>query len=201
MRWRRRRTSKVRVDTGLRYGQRRGARDVALRGRGPTTRATTRRIPLSGTRFNSKLEDLGASMTIVTKEQMHGFRHARYQRRVRTIPRVRRARGAFTDFTVDRNGSVSDNVQMNPTQANRVRGLSSANISLGNVETSGRTPVDPLAIDGLEISRGPQLDDLWQRQPVGLGEPRAGQREPVARSLYNSPCARTATRATAPVSI
>jgi len=39
--------------------------------------------------------------------------------------------GTYTDYTLDRNGSISDNVQANPTQANRVRGIASANVSLG----------------------------------------------------------------------
>jgi hypothetical protein len=99
---------------------------------------------MSGTRFNSKLEDLGLSMTIVTKEQMLDFAMLDIND-VFNYTAGTEGTGTYTDFTVDRNGSVSDNVQLNPTQANRVRGLSAANISLGNVETSGRTPVDPLA--------------------------------------------------------
>ncbi len=63
--------------------------------------------------------------------------------------------GTFTDNTVDRNGSVSDNNQLNPTQANRVRGLASANIARDNFESIGRVPIDPIAIDSVEISRGP----------------------------------------------
>ena len=109
---------------------------------------------MSGTRFNSKLEDLGASMSIVTKEQMMDFGMLDIND-VFNYTANTEGTGSFTDFSVDRNGSVSDNVQLNPNNANRVRGLGSANISLGNVETSGRTPVDPLSIDSLEISRGP----------------------------------------------
>ena len=56
--------------------------------------------------------------------------------------------GTYTDYTVDRNGSVSDNVQANPTQANRVRGIGSANVSFDNNETMNRVPIDSLEVDG-----------------------------------------------------
>ncbi len=121
---------------------------------------------MSGTRFNSKLEDLAASITVVTKEQMQDFAMLDIND-VFLYSASTEGTGTFTDFTVDRNGSVSDNVQLNPAQANRVRGLNSANISLGNFETMGRTPVDPLGLDGLEISRGPNANVFGLGNPSG----------------------------------
>lgn len=38
---------------------------------------------------------------------------------------------------------------------NRIRGIAPANMAFGNFETSGRVPVDPIDIDAVEISRGP----------------------------------------------
>jgi hypothetical protein len=75
--------------------------------------------------------------------------------------------GTYTDYTVDRNGSVSDNVQLNPGQANRIRGISSANQSLGNIETMGRTPVDSMFLDSVEISRGPNASVFGLGQSSG----------------------------------
>ena len=119
---------------------------------------------MSGTRFNSKLEDLAASITVVTKEQMQDFAMLDIND-VFLYTASTEGTGTYTDFNVDRNGSVSDNVQLNPTQANRVRGIAAANTSLGNVETMGRTPIDPLGIDAIEISRGPNANVF------GLGDP------------------------------
>ncbi len=121
---------------------------------------------MSGTRFNSKLEDLAASITVVTKEQMQDFAMLDVND-VFLYTASTEGTGTYTDFTVDRNGSVSDNVQLNPTQANRVRGIAAANISLGNFETMGRTPVDPLAIDGIEVSRGPNANVFGLGNPSG----------------------------------
>ncbi len=119
---------------------------------------------MSGTRFNSKLEDLAASITVVTKEQMQDFAMLDIND-VFLYTASTEGTGTYTDFSVDRNGSVSDNVQLDPARANRVRGIAAANTSLGNVETMGRTPVDPLGIDGIEVSRGPNANVF------GLGDP------------------------------
>jgi hypothetical protein len=104
---------------------------------------------VSGTRFNFKLEDLAASITVVTREQIEDFAMLDTND-VFLYAASTKGAVTLTDFTVDSNGSVSDNVQLNRTQANRVRGLNSANISLGNFETMGRTPLDPLGLDSIE---------------------------------------------------
>ena len=133
---------------------------------------------MSGTRFNSKIEDLGASITVVTKEQMQDFAMLDIND-VFLYTANTEGTGTYTDFTVDRNGSYTDNVEMNPQGANRVRGVAAANVMFGNFETMGRNPVDPLAIDGIEISRGPNATIS------GLGSP-AGTVNQVAASANTS---------------
>ena len=119
---------------------------------------------MSGTRLNSKLEDLGAAITVMTKEQMADFA-------ILDINDIflytvgAEGSGEYTDFAVNNNGSVADNVQNNPRGANRLRGIGSANIAFGNIGTSGLAPVDPLNIAGVEISRGPNANVF------GLGSP------------------------------
>jgi outer membrane receptor for ferric coprogen and ferric-rhodotorulic acid len=88
----------------------------------------------SATRFNAKLEDLSSAITVMTKERMQDFAMLDLND-VFLYTAGTEGTGTYTDFTVDRNGSVSDNVQLNPQQANRVRGLGPANVSLGNFET------------------------------------------------------------------
>ena len=39
-----------------------------------------------------------------------------------------------------------------------MRGVSNANMAIGNYESSGRVPIDPINIDGVEISRGPNAN-------------------------------------------
>ena len=119
---------------------------------------------MSGTRFNSKLEDLASSITVMTKEQMSDFAMLDIND-IFLYTANTEGTGTYTATTVNRNGDVQEDVSMNPTGANRVRGIAPANISFGNTETMGRTPVDPLNIDGVEISRGPNASVF------GLGDP------------------------------
>lgn len=119
---------------------------------------------ISGTRINSKLEDLGAAITVITKEQMADFAMLDLND-VFLYATSTEGTGDYTDFAVNNNGQVADNVQNNPRSANRMRGIGSANLSLGNIGLSGLTPVDPLNIDGIEISRGPNANVF------GLGSP------------------------------
>ena len=112
---------------------------------------------MSGTRFNTKLEDLASSVTVMTKEQMSDFAMLDIND-IFLYTGNTEGTATYTDYTVDRNGQVTDNVQVNPTQANRVRGIGAANISYGNYEMQGRMPIDPLIVEGIEVSRGPNAN-------------------------------------------
>ena len=115
---------------------------------------------LSGTRINSKLEDLGASITVVTKQQMQDFAMLDLND-VFLYEANTEGTGNYTDLFIDRNGVAQDNVARDPNNANRVRGIGPANQAFGNFQTG--VPIDPAMIDGLEISRGPN-SNIW-----GLG--------------------------------
>ncbi len=109
---------------------------------------------MSGTRLNTKLEDLASAISVVTKEQMEDFAmldlNDVFNYEVGT-----EGTGNYSDVQTDRNGMVVDNIQSNPQGANRVRGMGPANITFNNFSTTGRVPVDPLNLDAIEISRGP----------------------------------------------
>ncbi|MDO8543041.1 MAG: TonB-dependent receptor plug domain-containing protein [Opitutaceae bacterium] len=109
---------------------------------------------MSGTRLNSKLEDLATSITVITKEQMDDFALLDIND-IFNYEAGTEGTGNFTDFEFDRNGVATDNTELNPGNANRIRGIGPANITSGSFETSGRTPIDPIDIDAVEISRGP----------------------------------------------
>lgn len=123
--------------------------EVRSEGRGYYASST-----MSGTRLNSKVEDLASSISVVTKEQMSDFAMLDIND-VFLYEVGTEGTGTYTEFSIDRNGSPVDGTSLDPSGANRVRGVGPANISFGNFETSGRVPIDPINIDAVEISRGP----------------------------------------------
>ena len=102
---------------------------------------------LSGTRLNSKLEDVAASISVITKQQLLDTASNnindvfRYELNTEGIYQ-------YTDFTLDR-GPITDNVSSNPNGANRMRGLTSANIALDGFGSS--VPIDTYNVDSVEI--------------------------------------------------
>jgi TonB-dependent Receptor Plug Domain len=128
----------------------------------------------SGTRFNTPIEDLASSITVVTPAQMKDFAMLDIND-VFLYTANAEGTGTYTDYTIDRNGSVSDNVSLDPTQANRIRGLSAANYSFDNFEVMGRMPIDPSIIDGIEISRGPNASIFGLGNPSGTVNQVAAQ--------------------------
>ena len=112
---------------------------------------------MSGTRMNSKIEDLGQSITVMTKEQMIDFAMLDIND-VFDYMASTEGTGSYSQFDTDRTGAVVDQVSLNPNNANRVRGIGNANIAFNNIATTGRVPVDPLWMDSLELSRGPNAN-------------------------------------------
>ncbi len=109
---------------------------------------------MSGTRMNTKIEDLGSSITVITKEQMLDLALLNMDDIFSYEASTEGTRN-YTAFSFDRNQVAIDNTQFDPLNANRIRGVGAANVSFGNFETSGRTPIDVLDIDAVEIGRGP----------------------------------------------
>lgn len=112
---------------------------------------------MSGTRLNSKIEDLGQSITVMTKEQMSDFAMLDINDIFDHLAGTE-GTSSYSAFEVDRTGAVTDNVSLDPNNANRVRGIGSANIAFNNIAMTGRVPVDPLWMDSLELSRGPNAN-------------------------------------------
>ena len=109
---------------------------------------------MSGTRINSKIADLASSITVVTKEQMADFAMLDIND-VFAYEAGTEGSSTYTDFSFNQSAQPNDNLAANPNTANRVRGLSSANIAYGGFETSRRVPLDPISTEAVEISRGP----------------------------------------------
>lgn len=117
---------------------------------------------LSGTRLNSKIEDLAASITVVTKQQLMDTAAVDLND---IFSNEANTEGIYqyTEWQQDR-GFTVDVVAQSPEVANRMRGLGNANLARGNFATSSAIPVDTYNIDAVEISRGPNSNIF------GLGE-------------------------------
>lgn len=109
---------------------------------------------MSGTRLNTKLEDLGSSTTVITKEQMEDFAMLDIND-IFSYEANTEGTGNYTALSLTQNGTPVDEVQGDPQSANRIRGLGAASITQGGFEMSGLVPLDPLAVDAIEINRGP----------------------------------------------
>jgi len=115
---------------------------------------------LSGTRLNTKLEDLGASITVVTKQQMIDTAVLDLND-VFLYEASTEGTGNYTQFTPNRNGGIIDGVANDPARANRIRGIGSpisgsgVNVAIGNFSSNSRIPMDTYNLDSVEISRGP----------------------------------------------
>ncbi len=106
---------------------------------------------LSGTRLNSKIEDLASSITVITKQQLIDTAAVDINDIFKTEASTEGIY-QYTQWDQDR-GYTIDTVAQNPNGANRVRGASQANIANGNFTSS--VPIDAYNVDSVEISRGP----------------------------------------------
>ncbi|HVW21629.1 MAG TPA: TonB-dependent receptor plug domain-containing protein [Opitutaceae bacterium] len=121
---------------------------------------------MSGTRLNSKIEDLGQSISVMTKQQMNDFALLDINDVFDHMANTE-GTGSFSNFVLDRTGAVTDNVSFDPNNSNRVRGIGNANIAFDDIATTGRVPIDPLWIDSVEVSRGPNANLFGLGQPSG----------------------------------
>lgn len=109
---------------------------------------------MSGTRLNARLEDLGAAISIVTKQQLIDTAAIDINDVFKTEIGTE-GTSQYTEQFVDFQGRVIDNVQANPFTSNRVRGLAAANVTTDGFTSTTRIPFDAYNLDSIEISRGP----------------------------------------------
>ncbi|WP_158277640.1 TonB-dependent receptor plug domain-containing protein [Opitutus sp. ER46] len=106
---------------------------------------------VSGTRLNTNLSDLAASLSVVTKQQIEDTASTDIND-IFKYELSTEGTSQWTNFTVDR-GVVTDKVASDPAGSTRMRGLTSANIALNGFGVS--LPLDTYDVESIEISRGP----------------------------------------------
>jgi outer membrane receptor protein involved in Fe transport len=109
---------------------------------------------MSGARLATSLLDLPSSISVVTKQQMEDFAMVDIND-IFAHEANTEGTETYTAYSINANGQMQDNIMASPHTSNRIRGLSTANIAIDNFPTSKRVPVDPIDIEAVEISRGP----------------------------------------------
>jgi hypothetical protein len=124
---------------------------------------------LGGTRLNTRLEDVAASITVVTKEFMEdiGANDAGDLLTHTAGTEVSGTRGNFTGATSSSQGAPDDIDSIRDGgQQNRVRGLTSADVSRNYFQTS--IPFDGYNTQQVEINRGSNAVLFGLGSPAGI---------------------------------
>lgn len=142
---------------------------------------------LAGSRLNSNLADLAASITVVTKQQLDDtasldindvFRYEAGTEGSGTYTPQITDRGTLKDsvggYSFGNNGDTTTNAQ-----SNRVRGLSAPDASINYHPSNNRIPFDSYNIQSVEIARGP--NSLL----FGLGSPAGIVNQSSAQAVIN----------------
>ncbi len=123
---------------------------------------------LSGTRLNSKVQDLGSSITVVTKQLLDDTAAVDLND---IFKYEANTEGIFDYTAITASAPTSDIIQGGsatsggPALATRVRGISAPNITQDYFTHTARIPIETAFIDSAEISRGPNSSI------AGLGSP------------------------------
>jgi outer membrane receptor protein involved in Fe transport len=123
---------------------------------------------LSGTRLNSSLNDIGASITVISKQQLQDTSSVNlndmflYEASTEGTQNYT-ALGGFGKGT-----GVGDSIQSSPQTANRIRGLAPADVSRDFFITNPSIQVDSYNIDSVTISRGPNSTLFGIGSPAGI---------------------------------
>ena len=138
---------------------------------------------LAGSRLNTNLGDLAASITVVTKQQMVNtaslnindvFRYEAGTEGSSTYaPFINDGRGVAKDTLAgltDSGGNTTTNAQ-----SNRVRGLTTPDAAINNFPTNSRIPFDAYNTQSVEITRGPNSLLFGLGTPAGIVNQTASQ--------------------------
>lgn len=130
---------------------------------------------LMGTRLNSNIGDLAASITLVTKQQMEDtgsvdmndiFLYEGNTEGAHNYTAYHTNRGYLKDEAA---GISQDNGTVySAATSNRIRGLGAADTSVNNYPTISRVPFDSYNTNSVQISRGPNSTLFGMGSPAGI---------------------------------
>ncbi len=117
---------------------------------------------LAGSRLNSKVSDLAASISIVSQQQMEDTASVDINEILLYEANVEGTKN-FTRYTIDKDGAVTDYIAgfsngseaSGPFDSNRMRGIGQAKIARNYFPSISRIPFDSYNTSTVEINRGP----------------------------------------------
>jgi hypothetical protein len=138
---------------------------------------------LAGSRINTNLADLAASITVVTKQQMDDtasldindvFKYEANTEGSSTYSPSITDRGTVKDtvagYSFGNTGETTTNAQ-----SNRIRGLNAPDAAINNFPTNNRIPLDSYNTQSVEITRGPNSLLFGLGTPAGVVNQNASQ--------------------------
>ena len=131
---------------------------------------------LAGSRLNTNLADLAASITVVTKQQMDDTASVDIND-IFKYEASTEGSGTYTPSIVDR-GTAKESVagysfgndgsSTTNAQSNRIRGLAAPDAAINNFPTNNRVPFDSYNTQSVEITRGPNSLLFGLGTPAGI---------------------------------
>ena len=130
---------------------------------------------LAGSRLNTNIADLAASVTVVTKQQMEDTGSIDINDVFRYEASTEGS-STFTPVIIDRNtakdvlGGYTDSGGATTTnyQANRIRGMGTPDAAINNFPSQNRLPFDSYNTQSVEITRGPNSLLFGLGTPAGI---------------------------------
>ncbi|HYP16361.1 MAG TPA: TonB-dependent receptor plug domain-containing protein, partial [Opitutus sp.] len=132
---------------------------------------------LAGSRLNTNISDLGASISVVTKQQMEDTASVdvndifRYEVNTEgSLTYTPQQATLRNDGLLDVNagGSFAGGVVQTNATANRVRGIGVPSSAINYYPSIGQIPMDSYNVTSLEISRGPNSMLFGMGSPAGI---------------------------------
>ncbi len=140
---------------------------------------------LAGSRMNTNLADLGASISVVTKQQMEDtastdindiFRYEVNTEGSLTYTPGQQSMRNDGVLDVNAGGTLGNNITpFTNAQANRVRGLGSPSAAINYYPSIGALPFDTYNTQSVEISRGPNSMLFGLGSPAGIANQSTAQ--------------------------
>ena len=123
---------------------------------------------VDGSRLNTKLGDLGASITVVTKQQMEDTSSINLNDMFLYEASTEGTENYTATGGFGKGAGVGDTIQSSPQTSTRIRGLTAPDISRDFFLTNPAIQTDAYNIDSVEIDRGPNSTLFGIGSPSGI---------------------------------